>query len=350
MSAERIIEIALAEVGYLEKKSNSQLNDKTANAGTANWTKYGVWYGDYTGAGSSFYNTYWCAMFVSWCSNKAGTGDATGYFAYCPYWVSHFKNKGQWVTSNPKAGDIIFFHSGGTANHVGLVYKVSGTTVYTVEGNTSSGNNTVVANGGGVFTKSYSTSNSRILGYGRPKYIIETDNNGCPYGKGTSLLKKGSTGIDVYRLQWYLNEYGYNTNGIDGQFGDATLNAVKQFQSQYNLAIDGEVGNNTWNKLINNYQIDVKGELSMSQYTELVDKINELNSKLDTITQEYDYQISTVYTNLDVIKDKANWAYEAAQWAVASGIWTGTDDKGTLNKNMLDLKSIVELYRVKNLK
>ena len=35
-----IVAIALAEVGYKEKASNAYLDDKTANAGSANWTKY----------------------------------------------------------------------------------------------------------------------------------------------------------------------------------------------------------------------------------------------------------------------------------------------------------------------
>ena len=37
---DKLIQIANAEVGYLEKSSNSQLDRKTANAGTANYTKY----------------------------------------------------------------------------------------------------------------------------------------------------------------------------------------------------------------------------------------------------------------------------------------------------------------------
>lgn len=36
----KILDIANAEVGYLEKANNSQLDDKTANAGNKNYTKY----------------------------------------------------------------------------------------------------------------------------------------------------------------------------------------------------------------------------------------------------------------------------------------------------------------------
>ena len=39
--ASKVINIALAEVGYLEKKSNASLDNKTANAGSNNYTKYG---------------------------------------------------------------------------------------------------------------------------------------------------------------------------------------------------------------------------------------------------------------------------------------------------------------------
>ena len=36
----KIIELALSEVGYKEKATNSKLDDKTANAGHANFNKY----------------------------------------------------------------------------------------------------------------------------------------------------------------------------------------------------------------------------------------------------------------------------------------------------------------------
>jgi hypothetical protein len=41
LNPQKVIDIALAEVGYLEKKSNSNLDNKTANAGSNNYTKYG---------------------------------------------------------------------------------------------------------------------------------------------------------------------------------------------------------------------------------------------------------------------------------------------------------------------
>lgn len=39
-TAKKLLEIAAAEIGYIEKQSNSQLDNKTANAGSADYTKY----------------------------------------------------------------------------------------------------------------------------------------------------------------------------------------------------------------------------------------------------------------------------------------------------------------------
>ena len=39
-TASKLVALAAQEVGYLEKATNSRLDDKTANAGRGNWTKY----------------------------------------------------------------------------------------------------------------------------------------------------------------------------------------------------------------------------------------------------------------------------------------------------------------------
>lgn len=182
-TANKVIEIALNEVGYLEKKSNSQLDSKTANAGSGNFTKYARDLDAITG----FYNGKkqgypWCDVFVDYCFVKAFGVEAAKALlnqpnkscgAGCGYSASYFKAKGQFFKSQPQPGDQIFFlDSAGDVCHTGLVYKVDNLFVYTVEGNTSSQNG-VIANGGGVFKKSYSLGYSRIYGYGRPAYDAE---------------------------------------------------------------------------------------------------------------------------------------------------------------------------------
>lgn len=204
MSAEKVLQIAANEVGYLEKKSNAGLSDKTANAGNANYTKYGAWY-----AGGSFQAQPWCDIFVSWCADQAGEMDAVGCFAYVPSHVNFFKNKGSYFArgvKTPQPGDVIFFQN---ESHVGYVEYVSGGYVHTIEGNTSGGS-TLVANGGGVFRKSYALTSSYILGYGRPAYSTATTPS---YKAG---WKQDSIGW------WYVHSDGsYNRSAweqIDGEW------------------------------------------------------------------------------------------------------------------------------------
>lgn len=170
----KIISIALAEVGYLEKRSNSQLDSKTANAGSNNYTKYAREMSQYSPG--IFANGYaWCDTFVDWCFVKAFGADTAkelihGWSAYTPTSALYYKNAKEWHT-NPKKGDQIFFKdSKGNICHTGFVYDVDSNYVYTVEGNTSSASG-VVANGGAVEKKKYTLTYSKIAGYGRPKYI-----------------------------------------------------------------------------------------------------------------------------------------------------------------------------------
>lgn len=64
-------------------------------------------------------------------------------------------------------------------------------------------------------------------------------------------LRKGSKGEYVTLLQTKLKNAGYNLGscGIDGDFGSATLSAVKQFQKEHGLDADGIVGKKTWDAL-----------------------------------------------------------------------------------------------------
>ena len=78
--------------------------------------------------------------------------------------ISFYKNKHQWQTRSykPSAGDLIFFDWGsdGSPDHVGLVEKCDGRTVYTIEGNSSDT----------CRRRSYPVGGRQIYGYGVPKY------------------------------------------------------------------------------------------------------------------------------------------------------------------------------------
>lgn len=293
-TAQKAINAALKEVGYLEKKSNLQLDSKTANAGSANYTKYGKWYG--------LNPDLWCAMFLCWVFDTAyGSNDAKkllcGKFsAACEEIRQNFVSQNQYFTSNPQTGDIIFFkgsrHAG--ANHIGLVVDASNGRVCTVEGNTSGGS-TVIDNGGGVAKKSYLVSYSRIMGYGRPNYDgissvnapISPKKTDTPatnasikkytkkqfikdVQKATGAKTDGIAGpetlsktITVSRtknrrhpvvkfIQKYLNALGYNCGTVDGIAGVKFDTAVKSYQKSNKCITDGEItaGKNTWRSLL----------------------------------------------------------------------------------------------------
>ncbi len=68
-------------------------------------------------------------------------------------------------------------------------------------------------------------------------------------------LRVGSAGLDVQTVQTYLNRIRRNYPGIpaitdpDGVFGASTREAVRKFQSIFNLSADGVVGKATWYQL-----------------------------------------------------------------------------------------------------
>lgn len=62
-------------------------------------------------------------------------------------------------------------------------------------------------------------------------------------------LAMDSTGADVTTLQEKLKSLGYNITMVDGEFGNETLAAVKQFQKDHDLSVTGVVNNATWRAL-----------------------------------------------------------------------------------------------------
>ncbi len=145
--------IAQEEVGYTESGTNV--------------TKYGSWYG---------LQDEWCAMFVAWCANQANISTSIiPKYAYCLDMRDFFEDRGKFLASSayggsvqPQVGDIYFQGtSASSATHVGIIYKVSGNTIYTIEGNVSNK----------VLTKSHSLTSSSFVGFGRPAYVCEHNCN-----------------------------------------------------------------------------------------------------------------------------------------------------------------------------
>jgi N-acetylmuramoyl-L-alanine amidase len=58
------------------------------------------------------------------------------------------------------------------------------------------------------------------------------------------------SGPDVIVLQAILAARGYSVNAINGVFDDSTDKAVREFQRDNGLAVDGIAGPMTWGKIL----------------------------------------------------------------------------------------------------
>lgn len=280
----KVVALALSEVGNIEKRNALMLDDKTANAGSANYTKYAR---DLDAIGD-FYNGKkqgyaWCDVFVDWlmvqcfgkeaalkllCAKPKSSG------AGCTYSLNYYIAAGRYHkrADKPEVGDQIFFGSVGNSNHTGLVYKVDDTTVYTVEGNTS-GADGVVPNGGAVCRKSYPRSYSGIAGYGRPAYndgFVGDSVDAEPVAPTPEPspepetpaetkpvfdppeLKTGDKGAAVKKLQHLLLDCGCSVgpDGADGDFGSRTASAVRLVQKRLGRPMTGTADAWIWAALI----------------------------------------------------------------------------------------------------
>ena len=275
-----VIKVAQDEVGYLEKKSNAQLDSKTANAGYNNYTKY------WRDIKPSYQTEPWCAIFISWIFMKAfGLAMAKKLlkhwpYVYCPAMKDYFK-----LNANPKVGDIVIFYRSGEFKHTGLVTKVKGDQFWTIEGNTS-GASGIVANGGGVCVKSYYNSQLPGTKFCTPNYSLVTSIVSGNFSTSIpttptntkNYLTVGDKGDAVKTLQTKLNKVGYKLT-VDGEYGSATKAAVTSFQKKYNLEVDGVAGKNTITKL--NAVIAAKSKNTSSTTSKAPSKVRKFVGKVN---------------------------------------------------------------------
>ena len=64
--------------------------------------------------------------------------------------------------------------------------------------------------------------------------------------QSTPVLRKGSEGLPVRRLEKRCTLAGIDMGGVDGRFGDSTEAGVKELQRSFHLQVDGVVGPRTW--------------------------------------------------------------------------------------------------------
>jgi hypothetical protein len=151
-TAQRFIEVALKEVGYIEQGENL--------------TKYGK----FTGADG----LPWCGSFVNWCANEAGVKIPSVVSTLAGSKV--YKSKARWHET-PQRGDLAFFDFPDDKvfriSHIGIVIKADKDGdgwITTIEGNTSGAGGSQ-RNGGEVMIKQRQyTAGGSIVGFGRPNF------------------------------------------------------------------------------------------------------------------------------------------------------------------------------------
>ncbi len=225
---DRILEIARTQLGYKEGPNND--------------TKYGDWYG--------LPNNPWCQMFISWCAEQAGIGtDIIPRAASCPTALEWFMKRDGRIGDIPaQPGDLVFYEWSGettarAADHVGIVEKVEGNApgeqiLTTIEGNYNDN----------VQRRVVRYRDAGLKAICRPKYAdLETEEKvQAPF-----LLSQGDAGQGVQLLQMalLLHSYDVGVYGMDGQFGQATRDALVRFQTEKGLEADGICGTEVWTAL-----------------------------------------------------------------------------------------------------
>ncbi len=98
--------------------------------------------------------------------------------------------------------------------------------------------------------------------------IVNGDNpDALPTVKYTRRYAYGSSGKKVKEIQQRLTDLGYYEGPISGNYQGNTRNAVKAFQTQNGLKVDGIIGEKTWNMLFNSAEVVLPGDTPMPQAT-----------------------------------------------------------------------------------
>lgn len=255
----KVIILASSEVGYHEKASNFNLDDKTANSGTNNWTKYARDLDKLPNFYNGKKNGYaYCDVFIDWlfvtcfgenlgremlCQPEKSLG------AGCLYSAQYYKQAGRWYTFNPQIGDQVFFsYSAGEYSHTGIVEFVADSTIHTIEGNTSDQ----------VARRSYFVFNNSIAGYGRPRWELAAQGNENPQPvteehTWTPMIlgyNPDNWVQDCETLQSLLNSHGFDSGKVDGYWGENTQSAVDRARDFYGLKKVCECDLDLWKKLL----------------------------------------------------------------------------------------------------
>ncbi|WP_067183268.1 CHAP domain-containing protein [Microtetraspora niveoalba] len=147
----KLLDLLRSQVGYSVQRNGH--------------TKYGQWYNNVE-HDDDYSDQPWCDMFLSWGARQLGYDDWFGQFAWTVGHARWFKEQGAWG-GKPVPGALVFYDWNGTGtisgiDHVGIVTKVIGNRIQTIEGN---------IDGGQVKIKI--RDQNSVVGYGYPEKVKE---------------------------------------------------------------------------------------------------------------------------------------------------------------------------------
>ena len=180
-----------------------------------------------------------CRGFTYWCLSQMGIkikgGGATSQYNTAANWVQ----RGD-IGDMPDVVCCVFQRRNGKMQHTGIHIgggKIIHCSAGVQWGDTSDKAWTHYAIPAGLYTA------EEIAAAGKPE--TEKPDTSKPAETVVFNLRRGSKGADVTKLQTALNAQGYDCGAADGIFGAATEKAVRAFQKDNGLAVDGIAGKAT---------------------------------------------------------------------------------------------------------
>ena len=218
-TANKIIELAVAEVGY--KESGTNITKFSKYFDTTAWQ----WFN------TKKQGAEWCAIFICWLFCQILGPDKARTFLGCPkpadncaagvkYFWNYLKAKGYAIDKTQgQAGDIIFFNSN---KHVGIIEKIEGGKYHTIEGNKSNQ----------VKRCTYAITSSTVCGVARPNWAeVDTTPAPAPSSEaykvktnGSPLALRVAPNAKATLLAWMPNGSKVKVNGTIGSWSHTTYN------------------------------------------------------------------------------------------------------------------------------
>ena len=193
----------------------------------------------------------WCAAFDSAIAILCNLTSIIPIECSCKEQIKLFQSMSRWEERDdyvPKTADLIYYDwdddgkgdDTGSADHVGIVVNAVDDDILVIEGNKGSSHI--------VGYRHVAVNGVNIRGFGLPDYASLVPHYDCTVE--LPVLQYGATGEPVRALQALLNLRAKSKLKTDSSFGPATLEAVRAFQLEQRIDVDGSVGPITWKKII----------------------------------------------------------------------------------------------------